>query len=185
MRCKFITLLFTLSPLLFVGCVSQSRQLGISDQEWQSMSPNLHNYLTESAQKIKQQNALPTVVYAGPILNISLSGGKALMPPFVEFYAFRATRWTMQPGQCSAVRLNGVDGQHYTLLRACYNGVTLTIDPSRYDLDKSQGSVRFDYNSLWKRGFTYSHVVTSGYVWLQNSNLSIKTVSKNSQPLHD
>lgn len=164
------------SSLLLVGCVSMQQQLGVSEQQWQSMTPAARQAAQANYQSIKDQSPVPTKIYAGPALGIWMLEGYAYMPPFDQAYAFQATYFRISPGQCQQVVLRSIDFNKSTKLGVCYDGVRVSMDPSRYDLSRSHGSVYFDYNPVWKRGFTYGNVQSSGYVSLSRASISIKAL---------
>src|SRR3990167_10633828 len=135
-----ITLAFA-ATLVLVGCASQ-RQLGFSDQQWQQMSPKLQQRLLANYTQIKRQTPLPEKVYAGPRLMVYLLKGKALMPPtFDQSYSFQVKQFELSPGECHVLPLLSIDTNHSTQLQVCYDGVTVQMDPSRYELDKSHGTI--------------------------------------------
>jgi hypothetical protein len=58
-------------------------------------------------------------------------------------------------------------------LRACFKRNILFLDPSRFDLTKKEGSVRLYQSPLWRDGFTYKNIDSSGYVKLTDVNITI------------
>lgn len=164
------------SVLLLAGCMSTQQQLGLSEQQWQSMSPPARQAALRNYQAIKSQPQVPQKVYDGPVLGIWMLDGYAYMPPFDQAYAFQATYFRIAPGQCQRVPLRGIDYNKSTKLSVCYDGLRLALDPSHYDLSRSHGTVYFDYNPVWKRGFTYANVSSSGYASLSRTSISIKAL---------
>lgn len=163
--------------VLLTGCAPSRQQLGFSASQWQAMTPLQQkeagaNYAI--IQKIFQKNNTATV-YDGPSIRVQLLQGTVLMPPFDRRYDFEPVSFTIAPGPCRRVRLDSVDTTDYVDMRLCYNGLRLSLDPSYYDITKSEGTVHFYYNPLWKRGFTYRDVATDGYVHLENTSITITT----------
>lgn len=166
---------------LLIGCAATPEKLGISEQQWQSMSETqrqqvLANY--EKAQETKHEKT----IYEGPHIVVQLSGGTAAMPPFTQAYAYQPVQFSMKPGQCRTIHLESQLGEHATTMRSCYNGLTLALDPSRYDPVLSNGSLRFNYSPLWKRGFAYRGVSSNGYVHLTKVNVTIHAINDHIVP---
>lgn len=165
-----------LGTLLLVGCVGPN-QLGISSQQWQAMSKAQRHQMLKNYKKLKKtaKKNMQTA-YNGPNLQVYLMQGRAMMPPFTQSYTYETVRFKITPGHCRNIRLNSIDTNNHVDMKACYNGLTLALDPSHYDIEKADGSLRFDYNPVWKRGFTYSSVSSTGYVHLQDVNVTIKAI---------
>jgi hypothetical protein len=165
-----------LAAFLLSGCMSTSQRLGYADREWQGMTPAAQKAALANYKQISDQSMTPTAVYAGPELGIWLLEGQAKMPPFDRLYTFQANYFRIKPGQCLTITLRSIDFNRSTQLATCYDGLRLSLDPSRTDLSYSRGSVFFDYNPVWKRGFTYAHIVSAGYVGLSQASISIKAI---------
>ncbi len=173
-------ILCCLAALMLAGCVS-SQRLGISQQAWQAMSPQKRDIVLANYKKIRKldRNKNRTAkVYDGPKLSVYMLNGKAMMPPFTKRYTIETDEFKIVPGECKYILLKSIDTNHRVHLHVCYNGERLSLDPSRYDPDKSDGTVHFNYNPIWKRGFTYSNVNSSGYVRLQDASVSIKAIPR-------
>lgn len=169
---------FSISAVLLAGCAS-STQLGLSKQEWRAMPQKQRKQVLADYQQIKQQEPSDKV-YAGPKLSIYMLNGEAMMPPFTQRYAFQTFEFRMSPGRCRWVTLKSIDTHHKVNMRVCYNGLELSIDPSRYDLASAKGSIFFDYNPIWKRGFTYSDINTQGYARLKDASITVKAIPNTS-----
>lgn len=171
---KFFCLLIA---LCLSGCASSGR-LGISEAQWQAMSPVERQQALENYSKLKSDfSATQTKVsYDGPLLSVYMLRGKAVMPPFTRSYEIETTEFKIAPGACKHIMLRSIDTANYTYLQACYDGERLSLDPSRYELDKGLGTVSFLYNPIWLRGFTYSQIKSSGYVRLEDASVSIKAI---------
>lgn len=168
---------FLLTAIL-AGCAVTPDKLGISPQQWQSMNESQKQKLLNDYHEAHQnlEAKAKRTVYKGPEIVVYLSGGKAMMPPFTEAYSFRPIQFEMKPGECHNLPLFSVDDAHHVQLSACYNGLTLILDPSRYATSENDGSLRFNYNPLWKRGFSYNGVSSSGYARLSKVSVTINTM---------
>lgn len=175
--------LIAVSVLLLAGCTVGPQQLGLSQSQWQSLDQSQQQSLLANYKTIKQAKVNKTV-YSGPNINVTVANGTAMMPPFVVPQQYVAASFYLKPGQCSRVRLKSVSTQSSVNLQACYNGLVLALDPSHYDLMKSGGTLRLSYNPIWKRGFTYRGVSSSGYVRLNQVSVTVKAIS-NVSPLRN
>ena len=173
--------LVSISVLLLAGCASMPSQLGFSEKQWKTMSEVRRQEVIAGYDQIKQRPPSMNRKYDGSNILVYLAQGTAMMPPFIKAYKYETVKFTLDVGQCRSIRLNSIDTDHHTNLQVCYNGLTLLMDPSRYDPTKSSGTLRFDYNPIWKRGFTYSNVVSAGYVRLKGASVTIKAI-KNANP---
>lgn len=164
--------------LLLAGCSVGPGDLGISPAKWQFMSETER---LQSAQDYRQihdtWSKMNTTLYNGPAIDVTLSQGGAMMPPFINAYPIRAVSFRMEPGICRSVIVVSVNGNHSVPLKICYNGLTLAMDPSAYNLKKATGTLRFDYTPIWKRGFTYPGVSSKGYVRLNHVNVTIRAAT--------
>jgi len=146
---------------LLASCAGPT-QLGFSQQEWQSMTPQKRQQLSDQYRALSSYK--PATVYAA-------------MPPFAEKYRFAPSEFSIKPGKCKHVQLSSVDSTHYTEMKVCYDGLHLSLDPSKYDPTKIMGTAHFAYNPLWLSGFSYSDVTSSGYVNLEDTTVSIKALN--------
>lgn len=164
--------------VLLVGCAPQT-EVGFSTAQWQQMPSKAREEVLANYRKIKQQSPVPQQIYDGPEIGVYLLKGEAVMPPFFDrLYAFQTKYFEISPGVCKWLILQSIDTDHSTTLQVCYDGLKLVMDPSRYELDKRHGTVQFDYNPIWKRGFTYDNVSTTGYARLSHLQVSIKALPK-------
>lgn len=168
---------FMISAILaMTGCVGPTR-LGISPEQWQALDNTQRHQLVESYQKVKQTSDTQLkTVYTGPDLLVYLSQGTAMMPPFTQSYTYETVKFTITPGHCRSVVLNSIDTEKHVNLGVCYNGLTLLLDPSHYNIEQAEGTLRLDYNPVWQRGFTYSDVSSKGYVRLKNVSVTVKAI---------
>jgi hypothetical protein len=166
-----------LSVLLLTGCTPSPSELGISEQQWQTMSDKQRQQILDGYARTERARGSNNV-YAGPKIMVSISHGQAMMPPFTQAQSYQPVQFEMKPGECRHVTLTSVNGEHEVDLPACYNGLTLALDPSRYDPLLSGGSLRFNYIPIWKRGFAYNGVSSQGYVHLTKVRVIISAVVK-------
>lgn len=176
----FRQIFILISVLLLASCTIEPRQLGLSQMQWQSMDKAQQQKLVAGYHQIKQAKSNKTV-YNGPDINVSIAKGTAMMPPFIRPQPYLATNFCLGSGQCRYVRLTSAGNSDSVSLQACYNGLVLVMDPSHYDPTKSSGTIRFAYNPIWRRGFTYSGVSSSGYVRLNQASVTVKTISPHSR----
>lgn len=169
-------ILLILGTLLLTSCTVVPRELGFSPKQWQMMSATGRKLLQVDYYRIHNALQLKTI-YQGPRIQVVLFGGTAMMPPLFQAYYFESLRFETNPGKCRNVRLTSWDQTRSVKLTVCYDGVTLSFDPSRYDLSKTKGTLFLTYNTLWKHGFTYNNLSSSGYVRLKNADVTIKTIS--------
>lgn len=167
-RTFLVLILFCLT-----SCGVRSIDLGFSPQQWQTITPVKRRELQESYYKIRSLTF--KTVYQGPNILVTLFGGTVLMPPFFQTYYFKLVKFKSAPGECQHVQLMSLDQTHFVELTVCYDGLTLSIDPSRYDLEKARGTLFLTYNPLWKNGFTYNGLSSAGYVRLKNVSITVKT----------
>ncbi|WP_048875432.1 hypothetical protein [Candidatus Coxiella mudrowiae] len=169
-------ILLILSAFWLTGCTVGPRELGFTPQQWQMMNPTERKQLRANYYQIHNTLELKTV-YQGPRIQVALFRGIALMPPLFQAYYFESVKFKIAPGKCQHVQLTSWDQAHFVKLTVCYDGLTLSMDPSRYDFEKAKGTLLLTYNPLWKHGFTYNDLSSLGYVRLQNTNVTIKTIS--------
>jgi len=175
----FRQILILLSVLLLASCTIEPRQLGFSQMQWQSMDKAQQQKLVAGYNQIKQAKPNKTV-YNGPDINVSIAEGTAMMPPFIKPQQYLAMNFCLRSGQCRHVRLKSMDNSDSVSLQACYNGLVLAMDPSHYDPTKTAGTIRFSYNPIWSRGFTYRGISSSGYVRLNQASVAVKTIPNDS-----
>lgn len=168
-------LLLVLPALALLASCAGPTQLGFSQQQWQSMTPQQRQQLAQQYHSLSAYK--PATVYAGPNIQVSLANGKAAMPPFAEKYSFAATNFSIKPGSCKHIQLSSMNSNNFTEMRVCYDGLHLSLDPSKYDPTKVMGTAHFAYNPLWLSGFTYADVSTSGYVNLEGASITIKALN--------
>jgi hypothetical protein len=172
--------------LVLSGCAASPEGLGISENEWQKYSKAKQEKLLADYKKMTEENEtadnamkgqyadLENSSYNGKYLQISISDGEAMMPPFTDWYAYKEATFEIIPDSCTNVNLEQITGENKVALRACFKKNVLFLDPSHYDAKKDVGTVRFVYSPLWDQGFTYRNINTSGYVKLKDVTVTIQ-----------
>lgn len=172
-------MLLILTALMVSACSSPYQELALPKVAWQGYSAHRKAALLQAHQsvlKIRQAQAKKAKIYAGPDISIYIYNGTAKMPPYTNRYHFSTVRVRFKPGQCKDVPLTSIDTNHHVLLKACFDGLQLAVDPSPYRLDAATGSLFFPYNPLWERGMTYDHLSSQGRVALKGASLTIKAL---------
>lgn len=172
---KLKLLLIFLFTVVLIGCSSVSpEQLGMSEQQWnkygeqeQERILRNHDYIVETAKK----NTFSA--HGNSCLTLNIQNGKAIMPPFTEWYSFKPVTLKISEGTCQIAELYAMDGKNHVTLCACYNDNVLLLDPSLYEIDKRYGSIRMYYSLLWEDGFDYTNINTDGYAHLQKTSIFI------------
>lgn len=166
------------------GCSVFSPQLlGISDNEWEGFDENKKLSLQDDYRQIESEikvklNNVPQDVKARAPLLVSITKGKVIMPPFVEWFSYQPIEFTIAPETCMENTVYQEEGPQKIQLRACYQNGVLFLDSSRFDRKKILGSIRFYYSPLWEQGFIYRNVNTSGYVRLREVDVKIQQVDE-------
>jgi hypothetical protein len=173
-------LVFLLSLLtILTGCTTVNpNTLGISEKQWESYSKQERKTITDGyrqAQK-KKKNESSKHTSDKTALQVSISDGTAMMPPYTQRVAYQLVNFQIQAGICNMkvdIYQTG-NPQQKVVLNACYQNGILYLDPSLYDPNMALGSIQFQYMPLWKRGFTYPDVNSKGIVKLRHANISVK-----------
>lgn len=169
-----IKFLFYLFLLVLTGCAVGPEHMGLSKNEWKNLDPEKRAQLETNYADYKSDHQVINKVYQGPALQVYLAEGSAQMPPKFQRFSFDTATFLIKPGECTKTLLESIDTNNKTYLETCYDGLTFLIDPSHFERNKRLGSVRFDYNPIWKRGFSYTGVSSSGYVRLKHTSITIK-----------
>lgn len=161
--------------LLLVGCAFSPQKLGISEQEWLSYSDDQRQQIIADYKKISldQQQENKRLFLGVGRITVSISGGEAMMPPFVDWSEYQPVSFDLADNICGEIPLQQKDGENTVNLRACYKNKALFLDPSRYDLEKNNGTVSIPQSPLWQQGFEYKGISTSGHVRLRNATVKI------------
>lgn len=161
------------------ACAPSAQNMGMPTQKWQSLTDQQQQSLRDEYSKVQQwfRDTNPKLkVYDAVPIAVTIKHGQAMMPPFVKAYEFKMVSANFISGECKKLLLQSKTDAKRVTMRACYNGLRLAIDPSSYDFSKRQGTVFFYNNPMWEQSFTYMDVTTQGYVRLQGSDVTIKTL---------
>jgi hypothetical protein len=176
---KKICLLVVL--LLLEGCATSPSTLGISQAQWQSYTKTqrqeiLQNYrrINSTRNEVLTQNS--STSNGDNAINVTIQSGKIVMPPFTDAQEYLPIAFTIKNGHCKRIVVSQVNQEKTTDLDTCYQNKILYLDPSRYDITKSKGSLIFNSIPFWEHGFTYHDVSSSGYAQLMHVNITIKSV---------
>ena len=177
MRLRILyTTSLTLSFLALTGCISESTY-GIQASRWSNLSLEQQQAIAASYEKVQhalaeeKQNSEPNP-YASQ-LTVAVYGGRVLMPPFKNYYHYNRATTTIAEGSCKVLVLHSKDSDNEVPLGLCYRDKQLQVDPSHFIYEKRHGSVSLRSSPIWKRGFTYKHVKTTGYARLDNAHIYV------------
>lgn len=157
------------------ACLTPMR-LGISEAEWKS-------YNSEERKKIKtgyyqilkhKLSNSEEVISDGSVAQVRIFGGKATMPPFAKPSQYTPVEFQISNGDSQTVTLDDPSETKSVRLKVYYLNKTLYLDPSHYDPSKCTGSIQLHCSPIWNRGFTYQKVSSSGYVHLDEVNVTVK-----------
>ncbi len=161
--------------LSLVGCAVTPDTLGVSAARWAQYSEAQQQELIANYEQI-QSSTLDAPVDVNNFVLVNIKGGTVMMSPFIVGYAYNSVRFMVTSGECRTVPLNSTLGVGFVDLTACFKNNILYMDPSRYEIDKRFGSIQFHALPLWKQGFSYKNISSSGYARLQNVTVSIKQI---------
>jgi hypothetical protein len=172
---KYILLLSCV--LILASCVGPE-DLGFSEQQWDKLSPDKQQQIFEQHQALLDAKHDET---PAPIndtwIKVTIKDGTVMMPPDFKAYQYQPVTFKIQDGVCKKVELDSHKNTYAVNLDVCYKNQVLLIDPSRYEIDKRDASIRLYASPLWQNGFTYNNVNSSGYARLKNASITVKQVS--------
>lgn len=173
-------LLPLMGAILLSGCNAE-HNYGIANDRWAALSPQQRSQVEQ--QYTQTQNALAeeqrnTIVNPNAHeIRVAVYGGRALMPPFHWYQPYDTEVVDIKEGTCETCTLHRPDGEKAVDLTLCYRDHELEIDPSKFVFDKRHGTLAFHESPIWKKGFTYTQVKTSGYARLKNAHIYVKQLS--------
>jgi hypothetical protein len=183
------------------------QMLGITEVEWQTYDKAKQLNLLDSYRRMQAENEAedkvdrappadqqplakgvnaapvattllaPSALASKPSIEVTISGGSVLMPPFASWQPFAPATFTIQAATCEETLLTQLDGKAQISLRSCYKDNMLRLDPSRFDFSKKEGTVTIPRSSLWEQKFVYHGVNSDGYVKLKDVNVAVKQIN--------
>lgn len=153
----------------------QPAEIGIPLQKWRQMSVAERELKIESYKNVRDFEVRIPAYQSAP-LRITVSHGEAKFPPEFVSYPFQESSIVIQSGTCADLPLYAIsEPKLSTLLHLCFNGWTVFLDPSRYDMELSRGTFASNRRPQWEDGFLFKNLHTKGYVGLEHTDLEIKT----------
>jgi hypothetical protein len=173
--------------LVLTGCASvSSYDLGISQEQWAQYTDNKHEQILKNYQFVQERRSSVQgnqTIDRTTRLEVEISGGKVMLPPYTILQTYEPIKFTIYSGDCTkVVPVYNADNLQASELGVCFKDHVLYLDPSRYDLTKLFGSIQLAYLPLWKRGFTYPDVASSGYLRLTDANITVNLIDAGSNP---
>ncbi len=172
---RFLLLLLPIT--LLAGCASVSpNTLGIPQDQWEQYSDQQRKSITNDYHKTqKAKKSAKHSHSTGAVLAVDISKGRVLMPPYSNLQPYQPISFNIQDGECNK-KINVVapnNPKQKTVLSVCYKDDVLYLDPSPYEESKALGSLQFHVMPIWRRGFTYPSVISTGFVKLTNVDISV------------
>jgi hypothetical protein len=172
---KLYLCISSVSLLLLSGCAATPSSLGLSKEHWDSASPAVKQCWVRAYGNYKQQHlSLPGDVGGDNNIKISISGGTATFPPSFAPLPYRQVTDYLPSGACHIENVYVATGKAKTQLYICYAKNTVAIDPSRYDVSTTDGSLILTDNPMWDSGFVYNNMNTNGYVKFTDVTIKIQ-----------
>lgn len=175
------------TTIVFIACATlegctpsqprliQPAEIGIPLQVWQQMSVAERELKIASYKNVRDFEVRIPAYQSAP-LRVTVSQGEAKFPPEFISYPFRESSLVIQSGTCADLPLQAIaDPKLNTFLHLCFNGWTLFLDPSRYEMELSRGTFASNRRPQWEEGFVFKNLHTKGYVGLEHTDLEIKT----------
>lgn len=162
--------------LLGAGCSTAGR-LGISRQTWRAMPKSTRHALRAQYEKVNQawRGLVAKPFDAHHALVVNMSGGKMMVPPFERSVAYRKKQFLIGHGQCREIRFQTLlPLSKSVLMRACYLGNQLILDPSHYHRLDQEDSARMYRHPLWATGLVYPDVSSAGYIHLEGVQVAVR-----------
>jgi hypothetical protein len=161
--------------LLLSGCAATPSSLGLTKEHWDAASPAEKQCWMSAYGNYKQQHLiLPGDVGGDNNIKISISGGTATFPPNFAPLNYQRVSDSLPNGACHVENVYAATSKAQTKLYICYAKNTVAIDPSRYDISTTDGSLILTDNPMWDEGFVYSNMNTSGYVKFSDVTIKIQ-----------
>ncbi|KPJ68113.1 MAG: hypothetical protein AMJ43_01530 [Coxiella sp. DG_40] len=163
--------------LLLVGCAVGPVELGISQQQWNKYNPEKQQEILTAHKELLRAKREDQTLIGDSWLEVDIKGGSVMMPPFIKRYEFAPVTFKIREGTCRINALHNYKSSNSIKLDCCYKNDILFLDPSRYEIDKKDGTVRLYFSPLWRQGFIYKNINSDGYARLHNVTIKIKSGS--------
>lgn len=165
--------------VFLTGCSTVSpNRLGISESDWEQYSPAKKDQLILAYEQTQQHKKTVHASAGSGVLFVRIQDGEALLPPYMSLTAYTPVTFKVRQGDCHkkiAIHPDNTDAEAGKL-EVCYKDDTLYLDPSPYDPNLSLGALRFPYMPIWKRGFTYPSVTSTGLLKLTGVHIYLHQV---------
>jgi hypothetical protein len=174
-----LQILTLLAFVFLAGCATVSAsKLGISKADWDQYSPEKQEQLISAYETAQASKKAIRAQPGSGVLSVKIDGGQASLPPYTGLTAYEPLLFTVKQGDCQRnIPVEGVDAKSKKgKLEVCYKDNILYLDPSPYDPALALGSLQFPYMPVWKRGFTYSNMTSTGLLKLTGAQIYLREV---------
>lgn len=167
-----IFLLLCLSSL--AGCAVSPAELGISQQQWNKYNQQEQQNILIAHKDLIQATRREDLTSTGNSwLQVSIKDGSVMMPPFTKRFKYTPITFRIREGTCQKNALHNYKSPNFINLDSCYKNDILFLDPSRYEMDKKDGTIRLYFSPLWRQGFIYKNICSDGYARLHDVTIKI------------
>ncbi len=164
--------------LSLVGCAVGPEELGISQQQWNKYSQQKQQkILIAHKELLRAKRRENSTLIGDSWLQVNIKDGSVMMPPFIKQYQYAPITFRIRKGVCQRIALHNYKSSNSVRLNSCYKNDILFLDPSRYEIDKKDGTVRLYFSPLWRQGFIYKNISSNGYARLHNVTIKVKSES--------
>lgn len=178
----FIKSLFVGIGVIFLSsCASISpEKLGISQAQWSQYTPEQREQLAAQYKQTQEMQKSQSAKGGNSALQVNVEKGTALLPPFSGSQPYRPLSFQIREGECGLKIpvMSVANTKQAADMTACYTDSTLYLDASPYEADKAYGSIQFKWMPIWKRGFIYPDVNSTGLVKFKDVDVAVKEISR-------
>lgn len=166
---------FLLIVVFLAGCaIGYPAKLGISQSDWSQYSPEKKDQLMSSYEEAQTRKKSEHIRAGSGLLFVNIHDGKVLLPPYTTLVTYEPVAFRIKQGDCGKkIPVTGNEGGKKGKLEVCYKDDTLYLDPSPYDPALALGSLQLLYMPVWKRGFTYPNVTSTGLLKLTHTQIYV------------
>ena len=171
--------LFLIAAVLLSGCQSvDPKKFGMSGQDWNKLSAKAQEKLNKQYWAVKKSHIL-SLKTSYPTqyknLKIKIVKGTALMWPGKKQLAYMPVELKISSGTCKTIDLFSPGKLVNTNVEVCYNGKSLSIDPSYWQSAFANGGLVIAKHHLWKQGMVYTNLSSKGYANLKNTSILVRS----------